>query len=82
MTQQGYDADNPNIDLLKLKNFTIGRKLKDEEVVGPGCLDRIATLVGTMSTFVSAASVLSPPPSVLHSSQARMWRESGSFAAY
>jgi Conserved hypothetical protein (DUF2461) len=50
---QGYDADNPNIDLLRLKNFTIGTKLKDEEVAGPGCLDKIAGLVGTMAPFVS-----------------------------
>lgn len=56
---QGYAADHPNIELLRLKNFTIGRKLKDEEVVGPGCLDRIVGLVGTMAPFVS------PPCSVL-----------------
>ena len=56
---QGYDADNPNIELLRLKNFTIGRKLKDEEVVGSGGLDKIAGLVGIMTPFVS-----SPPPFV------------------
>ncbi len=50
---QGYEADNANIDLLRLKNFTIGTKLKDEEVAGPGCLDRIAGLVGTIAPFVS-----------------------------
>jgi Conserved hypothetical protein (DUF2461) len=56
MFMQGYEADNPNIELLRLKNFTIGTKLKDEEVIGPGCLDRIAGLVGTMSPFVSPRS--------------------------
>ncbi len=46
---------------MRLKNFTIGRKLKDEEVVGPGCLDRIASLVGTMAPFVSPLSFVLPP---------------------
>ena len=50
---QGYEIDNPNIDLLKLRNFTIGKKLKDEEVLGPGGLNRIATLVGILTPFVS-----------------------------
>lgn len=50
---QGYDADNPNVDLLRLKNFTIGRKLKDEEVAGSGFMDSIAGLVATMTPFVS-----------------------------
>lgn len=54
INMQGYEADNPNIELLRLKNFTIGRNLKDEEVVGPGGLDRIAGLVGTMAPFVSS----------------------------
>lgn len=31
----------------------MGTKLKDEEVIGPGCLDKIANLVGTMAPFVS-----------------------------
>jgi Conserved hypothetical protein (DUF2461) len=53
MSMQGYEADNPNIEFLRLKNFTIGRKLKDEEVLGPGSLDIIAGLVGTMAPFVS-----------------------------
>ena len=53
MYTQGYDADNPNIELLRLKNFTVGTKLKDEEVAGPGCLEKIAGLVGIMAPFVS-----------------------------
>jgi Conserved hypothetical protein (DUF2461) len=51
---QGYDANNPNIELLRLKNFTIGKKLQDKEVVAPGGLDKIAGLVGTMAPFVSS----------------------------
>lgn len=55
-SMQGYEANHPNIELLRLKNFTIGKKLKDEEVVGPRCLDRIAGLVGIMASFVSCNS--------------------------
>jgi hypothetical protein len=50
---QGYEADNPNIDLLRLRNYTIGKKLKDDEVVGSGGLDRIAELIGILTPFVS-----------------------------
>ena len=50
---KGYDVDNPNIDLLKLRNYTIGKKLKDDEVLGAGGLDRITNLLGTLTPFVS-----------------------------
>lgn len=49
---QGYDLENPNIALLRLRNYTIGRKLKDDEVTGPDALKRIAELIGTMTPFV------------------------------
>lgn len=50
---KGYEIDNPNIDLLKLRNYTIGKKLKDDEVLGAGGLDRIADLIGILTPFVS-----------------------------
>lgn len=50
---QGYDGDNPNIELLKLRNFTIGKKISDEEVTGPHGLQIIVDLIGTMTPFVS-----------------------------
>jgi uncharacterized protein (DUF2461 family) len=50
---KGYGADNPNIELLKLKNFTIGKKLKDEEVADPKGIETIAQLIATMSPFVT-----------------------------
>ena len=49
-----YDADHRDIALLRLRNFTIGRKLKDEEVVGKGGLDRVVELMGCLVPFVSA----------------------------
>ncbi len=50
---QGYDLENPNIELLRLRNYTIGRKLKDDEVLGSGGLKRIADLIGVLTPFVS-----------------------------
>ena len=49
---KGYEADNPNIELLRLRNYTMGRKLKDEEVVGPKGIRRITELVGILAPFV------------------------------
>ncbi|KAL9131142.1 MAG: hypothetical protein Q9217_000843 [Psora testacea] len=48
-----YDADNPNIALLRLRNYTVGKKLKDDEVLDKGGLDRIAGLIGILTPFVS-----------------------------
>lgn len=50
---KGYEADNPNIELLKLKNFTIGKKLKDEEVADLTGIETIAQLIATMAPFVT-----------------------------
>ncbi|KAL9092800.1 MAG: hypothetical protein Q9165_004218 [Trypethelium subeluteriae] len=50
---KGYEADHPNIELLKLKNFTVGRKLPDEEVVDPQGLQRIADIVSCMVPFIT-----------------------------
>ena len=51
---QGYDADNPNIELLRLRNFTIGKKISDEEVIGPNGLDTIVDVICAMIPFVSS----------------------------
>ncbi|KAL8889811.1 MAG: hypothetical protein Q9215_002953 [Flavoplaca cf. flavocitrina] len=50
---KGYDAENPNISLLRLRNYTIGRKLSDEEVVGPKAPKRIAALMATLKPFIT-----------------------------
>ena len=38
---QGYTADNPNIELLKLKNYIVRRDFSNEEVVSPNFADKI-----------------------------------------
>ena len=56
---QDYTIDNPNIDLLRLRNFTISRKLKDEEVTGPKGLQRIAQLMAVLTPFVGSLKLVS-----------------------
>ena len=58
---QGYEADNPNIALLRLRNYTIGKKLKDEEVLGAGALNRVSELIGVLTPFVSFPHSTLPP---------------------
>jgi uncharacterized protein (DUF2461 family) len=55
---QGYDADNPNIELLRLRNFTIGKEISDDEVISPNGLDTIVDLICAMTPFVSFHSAV------------------------
>ncbi|KAB8231873.1 DUF2461 domain-containing protein [Aspergillus alliaceus] len=50
---KGYDLDNENIQLLRLRSFTIGRPLADEELMSPKAQDKITALIGIMEPFVS-----------------------------
>ncbi|EDU48266.1 conserved hypothetical protein [Pyrenophora tritici-repentis Pt-1C-BFP] len=50
---KGYDHDHKDIDLLRLRNFTVGRKLEDDKVVGTGGLSRIAELVLCLEPFIT-----------------------------
>ncbi|KAL5406961.1 hypothetical protein PMIN04_011878 [Paraphaeosphaeria minitans] len=50
---KGYDSGHKDIDLLRLRNFTLGTKLSDKEVLGANGLDRIAELMGCVAPFVS-----------------------------
>ncbi|KAK5115440.1 hypothetical protein LTR85_009900 [Meristemomyces frigidus] len=50
---KGYGADHADIELLRLRNYTIGRNLSDEEVLGTGGLDRIADYLSCMKPFIT-----------------------------
>jgi uncharacterized protein (TIGR02453 family) len=39
---KGYDEDNPNIELLKLKNYIVHKNFTDEEVMSTKFTDRLA----------------------------------------
>jgi uncharacterized protein (TIGR02453 family) len=43
-TPKGYDADNENIDLLRLKSFIVVHQLKDKEVTGAKIADVIVDM--------------------------------------
>ena len=50
---QDYPPDHKDILLLRLRSFTLGKKLSDEEVVGPEGINRIAELISRIEPFVS-----------------------------
>jgi len=55
---QGYGADHADIELLRLRNYTIGSKMADDELLGEGGIDRIAALLACMKPFVSPRFLL------------------------
>jgi len=59
---QGYEADNPNIELLRLRNFTIGKAIPDEVITGEQGLKAILDLIGVMVPFVSPPVASNSPP--------------------
>ncbi|KAJ5887449.1 hypothetical protein N7495_007490 [Penicillium taxi] len=60
---KGYEIDNKNIELLRLRSFTLGCNLPDEEIMEKGAQDRIATLIEIMEPFVTYLnSVVMPDP--------------------
>ena len=50
---QDFSMDHKDIDLLRLRSFTLGKKLSDEDVVGSKGMDRIAELIACIEPFVS-----------------------------
>ncbi|KAL8745702.1 MAG: hypothetical protein Q9184_007840, partial [Pyrenodesmia sp. 2 TL-2023] len=48
---KGFEADNPNISLLRLRNYTVGTKLTNAEVVGAKGPERIAALMAVLKPF-------------------------------
>ncbi|KAE8147296.1 hypothetical protein BDV25DRAFT_160631 [Aspergillus avenaceus] len=60
---KGYNLDNENIQLLRLRSFTIGRSLTDEELMRPNAQENVATLIGIMEPFVTYLnSIVMPDP--------------------
>ena len=48
----GFPPDHPQAELLKQKDLTFGRRLADQDVLGPGLVDLIA------DSFEAAAPVM------------------------
>lgn len=51
--EQGFDADHKDIALLRLKNFTLHRKLSDEEVTHSNAVGHIVGLISHLVPYVS-----------------------------
>ncbi|KAL5118171.1 hypothetical protein ACEQ8H_003843 [Pleosporales sp. CAS-2024a] len=49
---KGYEQDHKEIDLLRLRNFTLGADIADNEVTGASGLKRMAELVARMVPFI------------------------------
>ncbi|CAN9475402.1 unnamed protein product [Alternaria alternata] len=58
---KGYDHDHKDIELLRLRNFTMGRKLTDDEIVGVGGLERVGELVANMVPFITYLNSIAMP---------------------
>jgi len=48
----GYWEDNPAIEYLKLKSFTVGHNLEDKDVTGKGFIKKTAEVFTTMRPFI------------------------------
>ncbi|KAH9885494.1 hypothetical protein F4778DRAFT_760504 [Xylariomycetidae sp. FL2044] len=60
---KGFHPDHRDIQLLKLRNYTVGTKLRDEDVIGDGAQEKIMEVVGAMVQFVTFLnSVVMPDP--------------------
>lgn len=68
---KGYEHDNPNIDLLRLRSYTVGKPLSDEILLSPDAQERIESLIEVLVPFVSGPLPLpfdpSTPPSAAFS---------------
>lgn len=49
---QGYKEDNPAIEYLKMKSFTVGSKLSDEDIVGKSLVKNTVDTFSAMKPFV------------------------------
>jgi len=49
---QGYDASNPAIEYLKMKGWTVGAPIKDEDLTGKDAVKKVVSIFKTMQPFV------------------------------
>ena len=52
-TAQDFPIDHQDIDLLRLRSFTLGKKLSDEEILGAKGMDRVTQLISCIEPLVS-----------------------------
>lgn len=65
-----YAVDHEYIQLLRLRNYTLGRKMKDDEIVGEGGLERIANVIRDLVPFITYLnSIVMPDEPLEYSSE-------------
>ncbi|KAK4986486.1 hypothetical protein LTR66_007863 [Elasticomyces elasticus] len=65
---KGYGADHENIELLRLRNFTVGRKVEDAEITGPKGMERVLGLLSCIVPFVTHLNSVVMPDGVMEDS--------------
>ncbi|KAF3905185.1 hypothetical protein AA313_de0207140 [Arthrobotrys entomopaga] len=50
---KGYDKAHPDIDLLRLKSYTVGKRITDEEILLPNSLNFLVDIVRVMEPFIT-----------------------------
>ncbi len=53
---QGYDEENPAIEYLKLKSFTVGAAIKDEDFTSKTATKNVLSIFKTMKPFIDFLS--------------------------
>ena len=59
-TPTGYAADHPAAELLKLKDFTFGRRLSDDEALSSGLPDLLVETFAAAIPLLELLARLSP----------------------
>lgn len=57
---QGFIAEHRDIELLKLRNFTVGKKIDESMLCADDVQEKIADIVRALSGFVSVHSADAP----------------------
>ncbi|KAI2628608.1 hypothetical protein GGR54DRAFT_353347 [Hypoxylon sp. NC1633] len=62
---KGFHPDHRDIELLKLRNYTIGKRLDDKDLTAENAQERIMGIIGPMVEFVTFLnSVVMPDPNL------------------
>ncbi|KAF2773684.1 hypothetical protein EJ03DRAFT_245772, partial [Teratosphaeria nubilosa] len=60
---KGFDSNHQDLDLLRLRNYTLGRRLADQELLGPSGLARVVELFRVLKPFITLLnSIVMPDP--------------------
>ncbi|KAF3078164.1 hypothetical protein TWF569_003342 [Orbilia oligospora] len=62
---KGYDREHDDIDLLRLKSYTVGKRIKDSEVLLPNSMEFIVDVFRALEPFITYLnSIVMPDPGV------------------